>query len=71
MANRLALLEIAVIWIRLPTERAREQFLELLRLLAELRDAHIQQTRRPASRQRSPEAPQKSPGPPRTMWPYQ
>lgn len=70
MNNGLSSLEIAAIWIRLPTERAREQFLELLRLLVKLRDAHIPQTHQPANRQGPPEAPQKSPGPPRTMWPY-
>lgn len=71
MVNDLTSLDAVAIWAQLPTERARGQFLELLRLLVKLHNASVPQTRQSMNKRRSPETLRKNLGPPRAMSPYQ
>lgn len=45
MAKELDPSDMVTIWAQLPNERAREQFLELLRLLRELHNANVRKRR--------------------------
>lgn len=71
MATSLSSLDIVAIWIQLPTERARGQFLELLRLLVALHGTDSKKTRQPISEQRLQETLQKNLDPQGIMSPYQ